>query len=272
MVSNKQFWVNAVIFVSTLAWGSIGLAFTISGSSGVNGWHTDELRFAVSTAGCASQESRLNTAIDAAADLWSKIPNSRLKVTRGDSVTTTAAQAKAVSPSSSPLYGNMPNPLIVCDPNMTSTIGSNANNIPAATSFIAPGSVINFAYMVLNAESGRAANITNLDDTILAIIIAHEMGHALGLGHTSNLNSIMYFDATDKENLTLSQDDMDAIAYLYPRTEGGGGKPFGCGTVDASNGSGPSSGNGAATLLTLFLMSGVGTWIFKRGSYKTDRV
>jgi hypothetical protein len=62
---------------------------------------------------------------------------------------------------------------------------------------------------------------------------AANAGHVLGLGHSQVTNSLMYFDATYKATLGLSQDDMDGMSYLYPRNELSGDKPMGCGLVSA---------------------------------------
>jgi hypothetical protein len=44
-------------------------------------------------------------------------------------------------------------------------------------------------------------------------------------------NALMYYDASAKANLRLSQDDMDGISYLYPSDELGGDKIAGCGLI-----------------------------------------
>ena len=66
----------------------------------------------------------------------------------------------------------------------------------------------------------------------LQIIIAHEVGHLLGLGHTQYEPSLMYYSIGEKKYLRLSQDDMDGLSFLYPRNELGGDGLFGCGTLE----------------------------------------
>uniref|UniRef100_A0ACB8FH16 Uncharacterized protein n=1 Tax=Sphaerodactylus townsendi TaxID=933632 RepID=A0ACB8FH16_9SAUR len=78
---------------------------------------------------------------------------------------------------------------------------------------------------------------TNDNDKILAenatslrLAAAHEVGHALGLAHSSRRGAVMYGDYTPKEyeygkykstnvpyfeSLMLHQDDIDGIQYLY---------------------------------------------------------
>jgi hypothetical protein len=78
---------------------------------------------------------------------------------------------------------------------------------------------INYGYIVLNVQEGAAANISNIDSERVKAIIAHEIGHVLGLGHSEDTAALMYYDVTAKKELSLAQDDVDGFTYLYPRDE-----------------------------------------------------
>lgn len=57
------------------------------------------------------------------------------------------------------------------------------------------------------------------DHTQAIATLAHEIGHALGLGHSSNDYALMYYNASAATNEYLSEDDKDGITYLYPQEE-----------------------------------------------------
>ena len=56
-------------------------------------------------------------------------------------------------------------------------------------------------------------------------IIAHELGHAFGLGHSPVKDSLMYY-ATINMRESLGSDDIDGISYLYPKQQ-----PMSCGSI-----------------------------------------
>lgn len=231
---------------------SVAHAFTLSYSSALQGWQGTTLSFSVNSSQCGISQAELYSAVDDAIALWNRVPNSRIRLSRGPEVTTTVAQALAGNAAS-----GLPTPLILCDPNMQATFQAGvspnldpdpsftSNNIPGVTLPLPTELTMDYAVLVLNSESGKSARIANLDSTVLRVVIAHEIGHVLGLGHTKDIANLMYFDASERAKLSLSQDDMDGIAYLYPRVELGGNGLYGCGTVrrvDGSGGSGPRAG------------------------------
>jgi hypothetical protein len=167
-----------------------------------------------------------------------------LKLQRGDRVTTTVAQVKAMT--------GTQRPVIICDAAMAYDLRNtetneqpDTQNIPAVAQLLRLDSKghIAGALVYLNADLTKSANIGNVFQVIpdlLTIVLAHEIGHVLGLGHSADVNALMYYDATAKKALGLSEDDVKGVVYLYPRHELFGAVPLlGCGTVQRLGSRGP---------------------------------
>ena len=214
---------------------SIGTAFTLNSQTDPNlkGFNSKSLSFQLNPANCPASID-LNGIIEAALKVWNNVPTANLEVKLGGSTTSTT-------------YANPPS--IYCDTAFGTTTGADVNGVPGAASVTTSGGRIVGGVLILNVQPGAQANIANYNPTSLKIILAHEIGHVLGLGHSEYVPALMYYDAGAKAHLTLGQDDMDGITYLYPRDELGGDGLLGCGRMGASNFNGPSMG-----LLLLMLM------------------
>jgi hypothetical protein len=106
----------------------------------------------------------------------------------------------------------------------------------------------------LNGDSTKNTYFNNLSVTFRAIVLAHEMGHVMGIGHSEKNYALMYFDISTKENLNLSQDDVDALTWLNPRSDFSDGI-MGCGTIkNIGNKLPPSNGMGAVAFNWILLI------------------
>ena len=80
----------------------------------------------------------------------------------------------------------------------------------------------------INATNFEFAQLSNSSSTTsktdLANTMVHEIGHLLGLAHTTDSEATMFASATPGEVLkrTLDCDDIDAIAFKYPAGEDNG--------------------------------------------------
>lgn len=215
-------------------------AFTMNNSAKLV-FAQDEVTVNVAGGFCAnigiSDEEFLNIVGNAVNNFWNKAPTSRLKLRKGKVVNV-----------SSDFYNDTicvtstnctPNPdlavssgiLISCNDNpgnfsSTAILGVTIpNNISGSTIL---GSLI----MINDQASNQFEKKTAAQKSA---IIAHELGHAFGLGHSPVEDSLMYY-ATMTNRVALGRDDIDGISYLYPKKQ-----PISsCGTVDFNGGDKPN--------------------------------
>lgn len=168
---------------------------------------------------------------DAAATFWNSVPTSSLKLTY--------ISVKNIDTSSSDINTLINNSVS----NNQILVGCSAD----ATTF-SSGSILAVGGMgcLTNSDCRGAVLLNDTASTLLSSIsydtvkstFAHELGHALGLGHTSVPEALMYYSATNKVQKKLNQDDIDGITYLYPNEKKVSGFAGACGTIDTKNGGG----------------------------------
>lgn len=118
--------------------------------------------------------------------------------------------------------------LIVCNTNGTtfSSAGKLAVTLPNNIS----GTTLKGGIIAINAISGTKFNDLSENEKISAI--AHELGHAFGLGHSQFEDSLMYSKSVSGRN-RLGRDDWDGASFLYPKEQGPAAF---CGTIEIVDG------------------------------------
>lgn len=208
---------------------SLGWGWTHLGNN-IRGWKDSTVTFYVNSSNCPLSEAEVNDIIDSAMNTWNGVTDSKLVVKRA---TTTTTVSQFLNNTATEL------PVILCDNNFATQVGnSDVHVIPAATfKFGVDGNgTINYAGILLNAQNGAGANISSLSKGQVELTLAHEMGHALGLGHSSVTEALMFYSLGSKERPILTEDDIDGIVHIYPRNEFTGGV-LGCSSVHNPNSS-----------------------------------
>jgi len=197
----------------------LSYAFTLNSTTNPNfkGWNKSEIQFAINSTNCPASINITNL-MEESFKVWNSVATSKLKLkVVGTTTSTTLADPVTV----------------YCEPNFGSVIGD-INSIPGAAQVSPSGNYATAGLITLNVSSGLA-NIANYDSNMLKITLAHEVGHILGLGHSHDRSALMYFDGTYYVNMSLGQDDVDGITYLYPRNELSGDKALGCAMIKNIN-------------------------------------
>lgn len=201
------------------------LIYSTSAKLASSGWQTSGLTIDYDWSACSSvSTSTLNAALSDAVNAWNHLPSTSLTLSIGSSTSTSYSSlaAKAATPSVSN------NIVIFCDASIYADFS--ITSVSGATLEWFDGGGKNYlAFIGLNS-TGDANDISNYTETTLSILMAHEIGHSLGLGHSPDTDALMYY-RTAKTQLNFSQDDIDGATYLYPRSEPGSGGFLGCGSL-----------------------------------------
>jgi hypothetical protein len=162
----------------------------------------------------------LDIAVEASDKFWNRVPTSYLKIESGGILQTTDTKyltgklcvtdsVSVCDPSTSIPAAN--DIVIACNSNTADNFKSSsyyALTLPNNFS----GSNISGSMIIVNDSSNSAFSTLSRDEMIN--VIGHEIGHAVGLGHTDDKAALMYHTDFSKR-YRLGQDDVDGITYLY---------------------------------------------------------
>lgn len=189
----------------------------------------------------------LSMVSEATEQYWNKSPTSRLKLKAG------VLQSVSANFNTGLICLTGTN----CDPNTALAVSSgvliscntNSSNF-SSNSVLAvtvpnniSGTVITGSLIILNDTATNNQLAQKSRDELVAIL-AHEIGHAIGLGHSPVRDSLMYYSVVPNRR-SLGLDDIDGITYLYPKEQ-----PMACGTVEDISKKGP----GISFSLGLFII------------------
>ncbi|MBP9682867.1 MAG: matrixin family metalloprotease, partial [Bacteriovorax sp.] len=189
---------------------------------------------------------------DAVEEFWDKVSTSSLKLNI-KSITTTSLSGDTLTSA----VNKTPTNSIIIGCNQNATLFT-SNTILAVGGMGCAGTSCAGA-VIINDIAGT--NMASVDRQTLISTIAHELGHAFGLGHTSVKSALMYYDSTGVVNKALHQDDIDGVTYLYPNEKKISGLAGACGSVDMDN---SDKGNFFISQLVGLLLILSISYLFKR--------
>lgn len=162
-----------------------------------------------------------NLVKSAVKNFWNKVPTSNIRLTPTgfSSATPNMKDGRLCSPTDDACITQAGGNLIPAVKDIIISCNENVDNFPS-TNILAvtipnkfSGSKIVGAVIIINNRAGSAFAPLSWSDKVS--VIAHELGHALGLGHSEDSSALMYYRTVDQRR-RLGQDDIDGISYLYP--------------------------------------------------------
>jgi len=240
---------------------SNSFAFTLNNNLSITFDHNEvKVNIAQGTCNLANMgvsEEELMGIIEQAVDqYWNRAPTSRLKLRAGSIITYNQDFANGAMCSNGSSSDCNPNSALAVPADIVIACNSLRGNF-ASSNVLAvtlpnnvTGTTIVGSLVLLNAIDSTMKNKI-WDDKVS--IIAHELGHTFGLGHSPVKDSLMYFSTIDFRD-SLGSDDIDGITYLYPKQQ-----PLSCGVIEDSKGIPPWNG-----LVIGFLLVMIFTTIYER--------
>ncbi len=220
---------------------NLSQAFTMNNSARL-AFSQDEVTVNVAAGFCQrlgiNDEVLLNAVANAVDNFWNKVPSSRLKLRQGNLINVSANfKTDSICQGTT---NCTPNSVLSVSSDILISCNTNTTNFPTTAILgitipnnISGGRIIG-SLILLNDSAGTLLAGKSFDEK--TSIIAHEIGHAIGLGHSPVEDSLMFYATRDKRK-SLGRDDFDGMTYLYPKKE-----PIAaCGSVDLQTKNPPSN-------------------------------
>lgn len=196
-------------------------AFLLNTSTGA-AFGTDEVNiYITSNSTCTNagftKESLLEVAVSAANKFWGSVPTANISFKSGGILQTSnnlflTGKLCATGCNTATDVPAVNDIVIACNSNSSDNFTSDtllALTVPNNVS----SSEIKGSVILLNDTA--TTSFKNLSSAELESLMAHEVGHAVGLGHTEDSAALMYY-LNSSTRSKLGQDDIDGISYLYP--------------------------------------------------------
>ena len=201
----------------------------------------NEIKVNVTSDGCSnagvSAQRLLDLAMLAVEEYWNSVETANIEFIEGEITNFTGAGQSFDSLLNDARTLGDGNVLVGCSTNISATAaavgGSGGNNQIAYGAVVMKNSAVNF----------------NRGEEISIAILAHEMGHVLGLGHSRNEIALMDSSGGAIGLNKLTQDDRNGATFLYPYESDPGSCWSSLGTIEDVDGPGGSPMNFLFSLL-----------------------
>ena len=198
-------------FIITLLYTNQLFAWTLN-SNTAQGFYQNKVKIHIANTDCSNAGFSTNKYVSmiksAVKNYWNKVPTSALYL-----------EVEGIK-TSIDITGDEHSDALLKTPKNTILAGCNES----AADFNEEG-ILGSALMSCSGSSCRAVLILNahpdtslsdFSDSDIEAVIAHEIGHAIGLGHSEYQHNLMYYSVSGKNQKWLGQDDIDGVSYLYP--------------------------------------------------------
>ena len=196
-----------------------------------------------------SKEELLEIAEDAANKFWNRVPTSNLHLSKGSFYATSddkfltgilCITDSVTSCDSSAAVPPVNDIVIACNSNTSDNFTSSGIYAITLPNNIA-NKKIKGSVILINDTADTPFSALSREEMVN--VIAHELGHAVGIGHSQKSQSLMSSDFYPSRD-RLGQDDIDAVTYLYPnKLDGCTGLFATIALSNSSNDQGNPSGN-----------------------------
>lgn len=228
-------------------------SFTLNNGAGA-AFKKDVIKVNVAAHTCTNigitNSELLSIAEEAVNLFWNRVPTSKLEMI-GGSIVSVATDFQTGQVCTGSTSNCSPTPALVVSSDILISCNTNATNYSGSNEVLGvtvpnniSGAEIKGALVLVNDQAGNS--FQNKSHAAKVSIIAHEIGHALGLGHSPFREALMYAQFVEGRD-RLARDDMNGITWLYPEEEPDLGI---CGTVDLH---GHGQGSPLSMLTGLFI-------------------
>jgi hypothetical protein len=175
---------------------------------------------------------------------WNSVPTSSINLKRGGVAAVNIYTDTIDQVSAKVEHGTI---LIGCNSNTSNVFTS--SGIKGMGGMTYSGSTILKGYLVIRDTANYGFDTLSVTQQLA--LIAHESGHAIGIGHSGFPTALMYYTlngngAKIQEKMTM--DDYDAVTYLYPNES-----PGRCVTVSISNSNDNLRGGLGTVIISFFI-------------------